>query len=184
MKSQLPPFVRLCITLFVWFEVIQFQDTLRRCCAFVLPLPKQYHSNSRNKNYNYNLQNNNIRIPNNGVLLFAMQITVRIVGRENGAGEGKWMTEACQMYETRLKPNNIQLTTLWYKDNSALLKAVGVGTNNSNNSNKNTITVLLDPTGMKYTSEQFSLQLYNWFEVGGSRLSIIIGGGKYVVIAW
>ena len=103
--------------------------------------------------------------------VFGVKVTLRIVGKRTG-GE-KWIDQGCQMYETRLKPNNIDLVTEWYKTNEALVKNVQADIA------KSTPTILLDPTVGKQTSSQvFSKQFYQWAEKGGSRLVFVIGGAE------
>ena len=38
--------------------------------------------------------------------------------------------------------------------------------------------VLLDPLGKTRTSEKLSEDIYNWLDLGGSRLSFVIGGAE------
>ena len=99
-----------------------------------------------------------------------MKVNIRIVGRKSGSE--KWIDEACSMYETRLRPSNVEVETTWHKDNPALVK--GVETDKS----KGHSIVLLDPLGASKTSEKFSDDMYEWLDRGGSRLSFIIGGAE------
>ena len=103
-------------------------------------------------------------------LYMGMNVNIRIVGRKSGSE--KWLEEATTMYETRLKPSNVQVETTWHKDNQALAK--GVETDRS----KGHTVVLLDPLGSTKTSEKFSDDMYEWLDRGGSRLSFVIGGAE------
>ena len=104
------------------------------------------------------------------LLHMGMKVNIRIVGRKSGSE--KWIDEACSMYETRLRPSNVEVETTWHKDNPALVK--GVETDKS----KGHSIVLLDPLGASKTSEKFSDNMYEWLDRGGSRLSFIIGGAE------
>mmetsp|Transcript_37736 Transcript_37736/g.78337 ORF Transcript_37736/g.78337 Transcript_37736/m.78337 type:complete len:93 (+) Transcript_37736:55-333(+) len=53
--------------------------------------------------------------------LFGIKATIRIVGRKTSE---KWIEDGCKMYETRLKPNNVDVQTEWCKTNDALIKNV------------------------------------------------------------
>ena len=103
-------------------------------------------------------------------LKMGMEIKIRIVGRKNGSE--KWLEDAYNMYDTRLKPSNIDVTTVWHKNNNELTKNV------LNDAEKGHSVVLLDPTGKTSTSEQFSEDVFDWLERGGSRLSFVIGGAE------
>ena len=103
-------------------------------------------------------------------LFMAMKVNIRIVGRK--AGSEKWLEEACLMYETRLRPYNLEVETTWHKDNEALIR--GVETDRS----KGHSVVLLDPLGKVRSSEQLSEDIYKWLHQGGSRLSFVIGGAE------
>jgi 23S rRNA pseudoU1915 N3-methylase RlmH len=102
-----------------------------------------------------------------------MKVTIRIVGRKSGSE--KWLEEACKMYETRLRPANIDVDTQWHKNNDALIKGV------QGDFTKGVPVVLLDPVGGVRTSEALAAEFYDWLEEGGSRLIFVIGGGKYRV---
>ena len=105
--------------------------------------------------------------------LDAMQVTIRIVGKKSG-GE-KWIDEACSMYQTRLRPANIDVETTFLKSDDALVKAV------EGDYSKGNAVVLLDPEGKTCTSEKLAVDVYKWLEAGGSRLVFVIGGGtKYI----
>lgn len=101
----------------------------------------------------------------------ARKITIRIVGRKQG-GEA-WLEEACDMYLNRLKPTGLEVATEWYKTDAALLKVH----QESMESSKYVPIVLLDPQGLRCTSEAFTENVYQWLEEGGSRLVFVIGGG-------
>jgi len=102
-------------------------------------------------------------------LSMAMKVNIRIVGRKSSE---PWLEGGVEMYETRLKPSNLQVETTWHKDNSALIKGVDM------DRSKNHCVVCLDPNGLQTTSEVFCDKLYEWLEDGGSRLSFIIGGAE------
>lgn len=103
-------------------------------------------------------------------LQMGLQIKIRIVGRKNG-GE-KWLDQSYSTYETRLKPTNLEVTTHWHKNDDDLLKNIQADTS------KNHKVILLDPLGKMCTSEVFSDNMYDWLEVGGSRLTFCIGGAE------
>eukprot|EP00985_Skeletonema_marinoi_P017154 scaffold9352_cov123-Skeletonema_marinoi.AAC.8 len=103
-------------------------------------------------------------------LTMGLQVKIRIVGRKNG-GE-KWLDQSYSTYETRLKPTNLEVTTHWHKNDEDLLKNIEADTS------KNHKVILLDPLGKMSTSEMFSDNMYNWLEVGGSRLTFCIGGAE------
>jgi 23S rRNA (pseudouridine1915-N3)-methyltransferase len=105
----------------------------------------------------------------NCALYMGMKVNIRIVGRKSSE---PWLEDGVEMYETRLKPSNLEIETTWHKDNDALIKGITV------DQNKNHKVVCLDPTGKHMTSEQFCDNLYDWLEDGGSRLSFIIGGAE------
>ena len=92
------------------------------------------------------------------------------MGRKNGSE--KWLEDAYNMYETRLKPSNLDVKTMWHKNDDELTKHVHA------DSDKGHTVVLLDPTGKIGTSEQFSEDVYDWLDRGGSRLSFVIGGAE------
>lgn len=102
-------------------------------------------------------------------LQMAMKVNIRIVGRKTSE---PWLEEGVQMYETRLKPSNVEVETTWHKDNTALMKGI------EQDSQKNHKVVCLDPKGKQASSEAFTDKLYDWLEEGGSRLSFVIGGAE------
>jgi 23S rRNA (pseudouridine1915-N3)-methyltransferase len=103
-------------------------------------------------------------------LYMGMNVNIRIVGRKSGSE--KWLEEACSMYETRLRPSNVEVETTWHKDNQALTKGIDA------DRSKGHTLVLLDPLGSIKTSEKFSDDMYEWLDRGGSRLSFVIGGAE------
>jgi 23S rRNA (pseudouridine1915-N3)-methyltransferase len=103
-------------------------------------------------------------------LHMGMKVNIRIVGKKSG-GE-PWLDDGYGMYQTRLRPSNVEVETTWHKDNQGLIKGV-----NSDSSKGHTL-VLLDPLGLTRTSEKFSDQLFEWLDRGGSRLSFVIGGAE------
>lgn len=107
-------------------------------------------------------------------LCMGRKVTIRIVGRKQGGEE--WLEEACDMYLQRLKPTGFEVYTEWYKSNDALLK-VHHEQSSSQTTSKHVPIVLLDPTGIRCTSESFTDKVYQWLEEGGSRLVFVVGGG-------
>ena len=108
-------------------------------------------------------------------LWMGRKVTIRIVGRKQGGEE--WLEEACDMYLKRLKPTGFEVCTEWYKTNDALLK-VHNEQSQSQAPTKHVPIVLLDPTGLRCTSELLTDKIYQWLQEGGSRLVFVIGGGK------
>lgn len=104
---------------------------------------------------------------NGHCLCMAPQINIRMVGRASGSEQ--WLVDAYQMYQIRLRPNQIDVSTEWHKTNDQLVKGVQA------DRSKGTPVVLLDPQGAKCTSEKFASNIYEWLEVGGSRLTLVIG---------
>lgn len=102
------------------------------------------------------------------------KVTIRIVGRKQGGEE--WLEEACEMYLKRLKPTGFEVSTEWFKTNDALLK-VHHDQSSSQAQTKHVPIVLLDPTGIRCTSEVLTDKIYQWLQEGGSRLVFVIGGG-------
>jgi 23S rRNA (pseudouridine1915-N3)-methyltransferase len=76
------------------------------------------------------------------------------------------------MYETRLRPANIDVDTQWHKSNDALCRGV------EGDYSKGVPVVLLDPLGKTRTSEKLAEDFYDLIEEGGSRLVFVIGGGE------
>lgn len=74
------------------------------------------------------------------------------------------------MYTKRCVTNGIDINTIWYKDNDTLLKSLITKSNRHH-------TIILDVKyhGKQYTSEDFTKQLYKWYDISNSRLNIIIG---------
>jgi 23S rRNA (pseudouridine1915-N3)-methyltransferase len=99
-----------------------------------------------------------------------MGVKIRIVGRKGGSE--KWLDEAYRMYEMRLRSTNLDVETVWHKNDSDLLKAV------SSDQEKGHTIVLMDPTGTMRSSEKFSRDLFSWLEAGGSRVVFVIGGAN------
>jgi len=101
-------------------------------------------------------------------LSMGLDVRIRMVGRKNG-GEA-WLESAYSMYDTRLKPSGLSVTTQYHKSDGELIKGVEA------DEAKNHKVILLDPLGKLCTSEEFSESMYNWLEEGGSRLTFVIGG--------
>ena len=108
------------------------------------------------------------------------KITIRIVGRKQGGEE--WLEEACDMYLQRLKPTGFEVNTEWYKNNDALLKVHHEQSSSQASISKHVPIVLLDPTGIRCTSESFTDKIYQWLEEGGSRLVFVVGGGMLPIV--
>jgi hypothetical protein len=98
-----------------------------------------------------------------------LKVNIRIVGRKQ---REPWIEDGCEMYETRMRANGVIVETTWHKDNAALVKNVVADWD------KKVPVVLLDPLGKSMTSETFAERFYRWIEDGGSRLVLVIGGGK------
>jgi hypothetical protein len=141
--------------------------------AFV---PISYH---QNKLYHrHKIHPARINFLSETALHMGRKITIRIVGRKQGSED--WLEDACDMYLQRLKPTGFEVITEWYKNNEALLKIHNeqhATTTSNHNSNKNIPIVLLDPNGIRCTSESFTDHIYEWLQIGGSRLVFVIGGG-------
>lgn len=104
-----------------------------------------------------------------GTVLAAMKVHIRIVGRKKAE---RWIEEAYDVYEKRLRSAGIDLTTEWHKSNEQLVRGVDSDYERAHS------VVLLDPLGQQTTSEDFCDSFYQWIEQGGSRLTFVIGGGK------
>jgi 23S rRNA (pseudouridine1915-N3)-methyltransferase len=108
--------------------------------------------------------------PGSWSLYMGMKINIRIVGRKSGSE--KWIDDAYDMYDKRLRPSSLEVETTWHKDNDALVKGV------EGDKTKGHSVVLLDPLGKTRTSEELADDLYKWLDQGGSRLSLVIGGAE------
>lgn len=106
----------------------------------------------------------------NNQITMGMDIKILIVGRKNGSEA--WLEDAYSMYETRLQPSLLDVSTIWHKNDDDLSKNVLA------DAEKGHTIVLLDPTGKTYTSEKFSEAVFDWLDIGGSRLSFVIGGAE------
>ena len=103
--------------------------------------------------------------------LYALRINIHIRGR--GRGGEKWLEDAYDQYATRLRPQGVDLSTVWHKTDSALLAAVsGKGVDGSSPK------ICLDVLGKERTSPGFSDLCYRRLEEGGSRLCFVIGGAE------
>merc|ERR1719162_36303 len=76
------------------------------------------------------------------VLQMGMKINIRIVGRKSSE---PWLEDGVDMYETRLKPSNINIETTWHRDNVGLMKGYSMDV-----SKRHTV-ICLDPTGTQET---------------------------------
>lgn len=84
-----------------------------------------------------------------------------------GKTKEKWLEEACQEYEKRLKAF-VHIELLWARDNAQLIDWAL----------KENASFCLDPAGRSLSSEAFSAFLATEWEKGGSRLAIVIGGAE------
>jgi 23S rRNA (pseudouridine1915-N3)-methyltransferase len=82
-----------------------------------------------------------------------------------GKTKEKWLIEAFEEYIKRLKPF-VQIECLWAKDSSQLIEWT----------QKESHYLCLDPSGRLYTSEELAHFLFQQWEKGGSRITLIIGG--------
>ena len=72
----------------------------------------------------------------------------------------------------RLWSANVELETIWHKDDQQLLNGVHA------DQSKGHTVICLDPAGTVHSSESFSHKLFHWWELGGCRLSFVIGGAE------
>jgi 23S rRNA (pseudouridine1915-N3)-methyltransferase len=137
----------------------QIQECTAFSSSFLSNNPLQRSPSSRSRSRTTSTQ-----------LRMGMEIKIRIVGRKNGSEQ--WLEDAYNMYDTRLRPSTIDVKTIWHKNDGDLTKNV------LNDKEKGHTVVLLDPTGKTSTSEQFSEDVFEWLDRGGSRLSFVIGGAE------
>ena len=104
-------------------------------------------------------------------ILCALRINIHIRGRERG-GE-KWIEEGYDQYAIRLRPQGIELRTIWHKTDAKLLAAIS-GKGIDADSPK----ICLDVLGKEKTSPAFSELCFQRLEQGGSRLCFVIGGAE------
>jgi len=100
--------------------------------------------------------------------LHALKVAIRIVGKKSSE---RWIEEGIGIYTKRMKAT-IDLETTWHKDDSSLVAGV------DGDLSKGYTIVCLDPKGSRHSSEAFSDNLYKWFEMGGSRVSFLVGGAE------
>lgn len=79
----------------------------------------------------------------------------------------KWLEEAIQEYVKRLSPF-ATFEFPYSKDDEQFAEQI----------KKEKLLICLDPNGKAFTSEEFSKQLFNSFEKGGSTVSFAIGGAE------
>ena len=84
-----------------------------------------------------------------------------------GKTKEKWLDEAFDEYEKRLKPV-MQIECHWAKDSQQLYEWA----------QKEQNVICLDPQGLLVSSEKFAKMLEQAWTKGGSRLAIIIGGAE------
>lgn len=99
-----------------------------------------------------------------------------------GKPKASWIDGGMTEYQKRLSPV-LQIETLWLNDDGQLLQQVA----------KEERVLCLDPQGKQYSSETLAAFLAKQFELGGSRLTLVIGGadglphtmreGKYPLIS-
>lgn len=100
-----------------------------------------------------------------------MDIKIRLVGRKKADSSSSWLETAYETYETRLRPTNVAVETIWHKNDIDLVRSV------QRDLDRGHCIVLLDGTrGQSRTSNEFANDLYHWLEMGGSRLCFVIGG--------
>lgn len=93
-----------------------------------------------------------------------------MVGKRKGES---WLEQGCDMYASRLRSAGIDWETVVHKNDEALTQAVAGDTSRGH------AVVLLDPVGKQYkNSESLASSVYDWLELGGSRLSLVIGGAE------
>lgn len=84
-----------------------------------------------------------------------------------GKTKENWLEEAIGEYVKRLQPT-VKIEFIWVKSDDQLLQTAL----------KEPRLICLDSAGKMMTSEQFSAFVMDQFEVGGSRLAIVIGGAE------
>ena len=82
-----------------------------------------------------------------------------------GRPKERWIEEGVEEYIRRLK-SQMSIECVWVKNDEQLADAL----------EKETTVICLDPAGKMLESEAFSKYIFQNFETGGSRLSIVIGG--------
>ena len=155
--------------------VVDAFSNIRDVPAFANLRNSQYIEKSTNNKRQLKLLENNrfyhpSYISSSTLLTMGFEIKIRIVGRKNGCEP--WLNEAYEMYVKRLRSSQMNVGTVWHKTNNELVKGVAA------DRHKRQSIVLLDPQGLKRTSEEFSEDVYRWLEEGGSRLSFVIGGAE------
>lgn len=84
-----------------------------------------------------------------------------------GKTKEKWLDEAFNEYVKRLK-SFVHVECIWAKDSTQLIEWA----------QKESSYLCLDPSGRLLTSEKFAQYLIQQWEMGGSRLTLIIGGAE------
>src|SRR5437868_4850247 len=84
-----------------------------------------------------------------------------------GKTKEKWLDEAFNEYVKRLQ-STVQIQCSWAKDNTQLVEWA----------QKESSYLSLDPSGRQFTSEELSQFLFQQWEKGGARLTMIIGGAE------
>lgn len=82
-----------------------------------------------------------------------------------GKTKEKWLIDALNEYIKRLQPF-ASIECIWVKDDAQLEELC----------KKESHLICLDPKGVLLTSEEFASFLFKQWEIGGSRLSLVIGG--------
>ena len=141
----------------VYIPILLYQSSLVK--AFIDHYKQKY-----NLHYNYNHVSR----------LHALGVKIRIVGKPSKNSDQSWLEDAANVYQKRIRPNGVDIDTIWHKQDSDLIKGV------ETDQNKGHAIIYLDPTvGKQCSSEKFSDMLYErWFVEGGSRVSFVIGGAE------
>jgi 23S rRNA (pseudouridine1915-N3)-methyltransferase len=84
-----------------------------------------------------------------------------------GKTKEPWLEQAIAEYQKRLQAT-ASFEFIWAKQEEQLLALVA----------QSPLPICLDPRGSLFTSEEFSDFLCNKLELGGSRLSFVIGGAE------
>lgn len=108
------------------------------------------------------------RISRAAIPMRALRVTIHIRGRGRGGGDA-WIEEAYEQYEERLRPQGLDLVTVWHKTDEQLTAAALKETSPK---------ICLDVLGKAYDSLAFGEMCFKKLEEGGSRLCFVIGGAE------
>ncbi len=92
-----------------------------------------------------------------------LRIKVLIVGRSKES----WIDAGVEEYARRMS-NTLQVVTEWLKDDAQLVQILA----------KESRVICLDPSGNSLTSPKLADYLSQELTIGGSRLTIVIGGAN------